>query len=107
MGMHAYSHKHIIHNRVLRSVILLLPLIFLLHRRETTGFVVHRYPTRSNLKKLMEKMEADMATLGTRMDARVGQLMEIIQNMALQQEELRDLVVRPVTPQNNAIIKYL
>ena len=62
----------------------------------------------------MEKIEADMVALGTRMDTRVGQLMEIIQNMALQQEELRALVVRPAAattegdevvppPQGNAL----
>ena len=49
----------------------------------------------------MEQIQADVVAMGTRMDTRVDQLMEIIQNLARQQEEMRAMIVRPAEGLNN------
>ena len=49
----------------------------------------------------MEQIQADVVAMGTMMDTRVDQLMEIIQNMARQQEEIRVMIMRPVEALNN------
>ena len=42
------------------------------------------YNTRSTSKRQMEQIQADVVAMGVKMDTRVDQLMEIIQNMARQ-----------------------
>ena len=49
----------------------------------------------------MEQVQGDVVAMGSRMDTRVDQLMEIIQNMARQQEEMRTMIMRPVETLNN------
>src|ERR1051325_3478524 len=48
----------------------------------------------------MEQIQADMADLNTRMDTRVNQLLEVIQDMVVQQAELRAIVLRNATETN-------
>ena len=55
----------------------------------------------STSRKQIEKIQADVVAMGTRMDTRVDQLMEIIQNMARQQEEMRAMIMRPAEALNN------
>ena len=49
----------------------------------------------------MEQVQAYVVSMGTKMDTRVDQLMEIIQNMARQQEEIRVMIMRPTEALNN------
>src|ERR1043165_10231291 len=48
----------------------------------------------------MEQIQDEMADLNTRMDTRVNQLLEVIQNMVVQQDELRAIVLRNATETN-------
>ena len=49
----------------------------------------------------MEQVQEYVVARGTKMDTRVEQLMEIIQNMARQQEEIRAMIIRPAEALNN------
>src|ERR1043165_4660146 len=68
------------------------PQFLLLCSRKIANF--HRYPTRSNEKRQMEQLQADMAAMKAQMEAQMTQFMEVITNMNQGQQELRALVER-------------
>ncbi|KAI5389091.1 hypothetical protein KIW84_074663 [Lathyrus oleraceus] len=63
--------------------------------REITNSSFHRYSTRANEQRKMEWIQADMAIMQEQLTAQMSQFMELIQNMAIRQEELREVVLRP------------
>lgn len=54
----------------------------------------HSYGTRSNQRRQMEQLQAELAEMKTQMDAKMAQFMTVIENMSRGQEELRALVER-------------
>src|ERR1043165_237646 len=68
------------------------PRCLLLFSRKIANF--HRYPTRSNEKRQMEQLQAEMAVMKAQIEAQMTQFMEVITNMNQGQQELRALVER-------------
>ncbi|XP_050915666.1 uncharacterized protein LOC127130740 [Lathyrus oleraceus] len=64
--------------------------------REIANSSFHLYSTRANEQRKMERIQADMAAMQERVTAQMRPFMELMQNMAIRQEELRAIVLRPI-----------
>lgn len=70
-------------------------ILIMLFLAEIANPVIHRYATRSNQRRQMDQIQANIDEMRNRMDARMAQSVEAITNVTRDQEELTALVERP------------
>lgn len=70
-------------------------LLILLFLAKIANPIIHHYATRSNQRRQMDQIQANIDEMRNQMDARMTQFVEAITNVTRNQEELRALVERP------------